>query len=512
MPAIVLSTFNAKYIHPSLGLRYLLVNLGPLEGDATLMEFDLAQRPVEAAESILAHEPKIVGVGVYIWNVELATELVFLLKSIKPELIVVVGGPEVSYEIESQAICQRADYVVVGEGELAFRDLCQALLQNKRPVPRIWQTKPLHLASLQLPYRYYSAKDIAERLVYVEASRGCPFGCEFCLSSLDRGVRNFPLGSFLSAMDELLERGAKRFKFIDRSFGLETDTACQILNFFLRRWRAGLCLHFEMFPDRLSVELAQLLKRFPPAAVQLEIGIQTFNEAVNRRIGRRQDKAKVKENLQRLRRECGVHIHADLVMGLPGEDIDSLAASFDELLALEPQEIQLGVLKRLRGTSISRHDKEWGMVYNPAPPYDILCNKQIDFPTMQRLKRMARYWDLVANSGNFLSSVPRILQGDNSPFRAFLRFSDWLFEHTAATHAIALPRLSRLVGRYLMQVLGYDQKSAQECLNKDCAYSGRKQLLNLDLNSQVSNSTVPRTAHINLRQQRHSRRCLSAAP
>jgi hypothetical protein len=191
----------------------------------------------------------------------------------------------------------------------------------------------------------------------------------------------------------------------------------------------------------LPAPLRAIIQRFPPGALQFEVGIQTFNEEVAARIRRRQDNAKAEDNLRWLREETGVYIHTDLIVGLPGESIESFAGGFDRLVALRPHEIQVGILKRLRGTPITRHDGEWSMVYDPNPPYEILQNKHIDFATMQRLRRFARYWALVANSGHF--------PGIAWSFERFLQFSDWLFDQTGQTHAIALPRLAELLGRYL---------------------------------------------------------------
>src|SRR4029077_12508109 len=208
---------------------------------------------------------------------------------------------------------------------------------------------------------------------------------------------------------------------------------------------------FEMIPDRLPEALREPIKKFPPGALQFEVGIQTFNVVVANLISRRQDNAKVEENLRWLRDETGVHIHADLIVGLPGEDLASFAAGFDRLVALRPQEIQVGLLKRLRGTPIIRHDHGWGMVYSPEPPYEILQTKLIDFFTMQRLRRFARYWDLIANSGNFISATPLIC-GVNSPFAGFMEFSEWLYTQTKQTHAIARSRLQDLVCRFLADI------------------------------------------------------------
>ena len=205
----MLTTFNARYSHAAFGLRYLRANLAELQSDSTIIEFDLATRSLDAVETVLAQNPRIVGIGVYIWNVTVATQFVADLKRIAPHVTVVIGGPEVSYETEGQPICQTADYVVTGEADLAFAELCATLLAGRRPLMKVIPATLPEFSSnrLLLPYDQYTDEDVRQRVVYVEASRGCPFRCEFCLSSLDVPVRNVPLEPFLAAMDRLLARG-----------------------------------------------------------------------------------------------------------------------------------------------------------------------------------------------------------------------------------------------------------------------------------------------------------------
>jgi radical SAM superfamily enzyme YgiQ (UPF0313 family) len=469
---IVLTTLNARYAHAAFGLRYIMVNLGPLQSRAAILEFDINQRPIDAIETILAQNPLIVGVGVYIWNVNPATQLVAELKRIRPDIVVILGGPEVSYETEQQEICRLADYVVTGEADLAFGRLCEQLLDGQRPVARTIAAELPDFSRLVLPYDLYDERDVAGRVIYVEASRGCPFSCEFCLSSLDIPVRNVPLDPFLAAMQRLLDRGVRQFKFVDRTFNLNINVGKTILKFFLDRYRPGLFVHFEMIPDRLPEGLRELIRRFPAGALQFEVGIQTFNPQVAARISRRQDNDRLAENLRFLREETGVHVHADLIVGLPGEDLESFAAGFDRLVALGPQEIQVGILKRLRGTPIVRHDREWGMVYSSHPPYEILQTGAIDFTTMQRLRRFSRYWDLIANSGNFVQTAPRIWN-QGSPFAAFLRLSDWLARRAGKTHGIALQHLAQLLFIFLTDELGQNAADLAQVLWRDYQRGGR---------------------------------------
>jgi radical SAM superfamily enzyme YgiQ (UPF0313 family) len=473
VPDVVLTTLNARYAHAAFGLRYLLANLpAALRDRAAIVEFDVAQRPVDVLEVILARQPKVVGVGVYIWNVEQATRLVADLKRVRPDTFVVVGGPEVSYETDQQEIVRHADYVITGEADFAFGELCEKLLAGRRPLSKVIPADLPEFSRLALPYAHYTDEDVRHRVIYVEASRGCPFRCEFCLSSLDVPVRNAPLADFLAHLQGLLERGVRHFKFVDRTFNLNANTGRSILQFFLERYTPGLFLHFEMIPDRLPESLRDAIKQFPAGALQFEVGIQTFNEDVSQRISRRQDNAKVEENLRFLRAETGVHVHADLIVGLPGEGIDSFGAGFDRLVSMRPQEIQVGMLKRLRGTPIVRHDAEFGMVYSPHAPYEVLQTRDVDFATMQRLRRFSRYWDLVANSGNFAETVLLLWRGA-SPFERFMRLSDRLHEHIGTAHGIALHRLAGFVFSHLVAECGADRTEVARAMWRDYQRGGR---------------------------------------
>ena len=449
MTTIVLATINARYVHAAVGLRYLKANMGALFDDTEIVEFVLGVRPIDMVEAILKRAPRIVGLGVYIWNIEEMTKVVALLKRVAPELIVVLGGPEVSYETDAQAIVADANYVITGWGDVSFAKLCSDVMAGEAPEEKIIAGKQPSLDEIKLPYALYTDEDVAKRFIYVEASRGCPFKCEFCLSALDKTAWPFDVDEVLRQLDELHRRGARHFRFVDRTFNLKIATSIKILEFFLERLDEKLFVHFEVIPDHLPDGLKAVIQRFPPQRLQFEIGIQTWNPEVQSLVSRRQDNDKSAANIAWLRNESAAHLHVDLIVGLPGEDIDSFGRGFDRLVALHPHDIQVGILKRLRGTPIDRHTQSFQMRYNPAPPYNILATDRIDFATMQRLSRFARYWELVANSGRFARTVPMLLGA--APFARFLRFSDWLFAKTGKTHEIALERLYDLLFEGLTQ-------------------------------------------------------------
>jgi len=486
---ILLTTINARYIHASLGLRYLYANMGDLKPQTTLCEYTINERAEDIAEKLIAQKPAIIGFGVYIWNSTITTEVVSLLKTINPHIKVIVGGPEISYETTEQLLYKLADHIITGQADFAFAECCQELLSDKTPAKLI-SPLPFNINDLASPYCDYTDDDLKHRVLYVEASRGCPFKCEFCLSSLDKTATGFNLDNFISDLDLLVKRGAKQFKFVDRTFNLKTATCQRILTFFLdamEKQGVELFLHFELIPDRLPDALKELLPRFPPGSLQFEIGIQSFNVDVQQLISRKQDMDKTNENMRWLRANTHAHIHSDLIFGLPGETLQSFQQGFDELISLDPQEVQVGILKRLRGTPIARHTEEYEMRYMDSPPYRVLSTKDITFENMQRLVRFARFWDLIANSGRFPSCLPLILA--NEPFSRFLQTSDWLFCETAATHKIALPKLIDLVHRLLTEHFGLTNTIVTEAVVADFKHNKIKGMpacvKNMNQNSKV---------------------------
>jgi radical SAM superfamily enzyme YgiQ (UPF0313 family) len=495
-----LCTLNAKYIHASLGLRYLLANMGDLKPQTALREFTIARQPQEVANELLATlgeatpgAVQVIGFGVYIWNVTQTCEVVRLLKAARPGVKVVLGGPEVSHEVDEQAIVQLADFVITGWGDVSFPKLCRALLDGPQPLMKVIAGEQPPLDQIALPYAEYTDADLAHRLLYVEASRGCPFKCEFCLSSLDKTAWAFDLDAFLAEVQGLYRRGARNFKFVDRTFNLKIDASIRILQFFLDRLptpgaseaEGDLFVHFEVVPDQLPDRLKHMIAQFPPGVLQFEVGVQSFNVDVQQRISRKQDNDKSAANLRWLLASSHAHLHTDLIFGLPGETLESFAAGFDRLHALGPHEIQLGILKRLRGTPIARHTAAYGMVYDTAPPYTVRQTGAVDAATLQRFTRFARYWDLVANSGRFKQTLLLLLGAGvqpnpsasgamPSPFYAFLGFADWLWQSTGKTSGLSPEALVDALFDYLGANCGLPAPTVQQALLADYVASGAR--------------------------------------
>ena len=448
---ILLATINAKWIHPSLALRLLKANLGSLEGRCEIMEFALRQPLREKTEPLLAVRPRILGLSVSIWNhtatLELLKELHKAwekrLRQTKPEAVffqtrpfVVLGGPEVSHLPPDAEIFRYADCCIKGEGEIAFKELCETFLRNNNfdNIPAIINGGIVDVNVINNGYRLYTDEDLQKKLVYAEASRGCRFACDFCLSSVSGDVREFPLEAFFEEMTDLIRRGVKTVKFLDRSFNLNIERAKQIMNFFLEkineRMTQPLVAHFETVPFRFPLELTEIITRFPPGSLRLEIGIQTLNPKISACIGRASDPARELDNLRFLGEKTTAVIHADLIAGLPGEDMASFGRGFDLLWdALSPKppspparhvEIQLGILKLLPGTPIARHTAAFGMRYNPLPPYEVTETAALPADDLDRIKNFARFWEIIVNRK--LADV-----GPSPVFHRFMSLSDLLY-------------------------------------------------------------------------------------
>lgn len=478
---ILLATLNARYMHTAFALRYLYANLAELQARAAIEEFTIHERAIDIAERLLEQEPVIIAFSVYIWNIEETTAVVRLLKQIKPEVNIIVGGPEVSFAGDLPPLAESVDYIITGPGEKSFYELCRQLLSGQIVLNRIITGEAKPLDELKLPYEYYNEEDIRNRLIYVEASRGCPFKCEFCLSALDKTAKPFELSRFLKEMEALHNRGARNFKFIDRTFNLKASSSVAILEFFLERMSDDLYLHFEVIPDQLPDLLKKTLVKFPHHSLQFEIGVQTFDSEIQSLISRRQDNDKTRENLAWLRQNTGAHIHTDLIFGLPGDSLENFSDSFNQLVDLRPQEIQLGILKRLRGAPINRHTDTYQLRYNPVSPYNILSTSHINFTTMQRVNRFARFWDMIGNSGRFKHTLPEIL-GDN-PFQSFLRFSDLFYQAAGSSWKISLRRQFELIYTILTGKMGREKSQVQALLTLDYERSGQKGTLTFNLDS-----------------------------
>ena len=467
-PDILLVAVNARFSHCGFAARTLQANLGQLAGAARILESDLDITPLQLAALIVEARPRIVGFSVYLWNVRLIEAAARILRAAAPRLLLVAGGPELTADYAGAALF---DAVIIGEGETAFRTFCEqslAAAAGLRPPPSVLCASPEDPATLALPYALYSDADLAQRTVYVEASRGCPYACAYCTSA-GTGLRLIPLERLLPAFDTLWQRGLRRFKFLDRRFNAPATHAAALLDFFLARAAPSMQLHFEINADHLHDDVAARIAAFPRGALHLEAGIQTLNPRVAAAVGRSADTPRTLANLRLLTRQTGATVHADLIFGLPGEDEASFARGFNALIAeYDPPEVQVNLLKGLPGTRLAHEAARLGLAFSSEPPYELLHSDAMDFETLMRLQRFARCWELVHNRNRFPHAVRALHHACGGDFFAAYRaLSDRICDEEGRLFAIGLPRLARHLRSHLAEHCGVAADQAQSLIDAD---------------------------------------------
>jgi len=438
---ILILAINARYSHSNLAARALAVNMPDLQ--PILLECEIKQAPATIADQVVALQPAIVALGVYIWNRTVVEALLPLLRAQRPRTRIILGGPEISYTPDSP-LAHAADCVICGEAEEALPNICRQILAGQPVTHLVYPPLP-DLSRLAFPASAYTDADIAHRNLYIETSRGCPCACRFCLSSLTQGVRYYPLPTVFAALEDLLARGAHCFRFVDRSFNLAGKHAIEILQFFLDRKIPDLFLHLEVVPEFLSPALRDVLLRFPPGSLHIETGIQSLSPAVLQRIHRPAQPAAALEGIHWLADTAQACVHADLIAGLPGETWTSFTQGFEQLHRAGPAEIQLGILKHLPGTDLHQ---EPGMQFSPAPPYEVVASDAMSPADLDTIQRFSAHWERVINRKLFPATSRRLLAGPGiwETFDAFSR----KLEKQHGRHGIGLVELARSLHDYLL--------------------------------------------------------------
>ena len=406
--SIGLVTLNAKFIHSSLSLRYLR-NAARNAGhkNVWIKEFVINQPVWKIASEIQKLKPDILGIGIYIWNRSQSFELIERLQKQNPNLKIVIGGPEVSFETETSIECP----VISGEGEKKWLEYLQIIDQGGLPSEEVlnrWKTYGSDLPDLAPAYIEEDYPQLKNRIVYFETSRGCPYLCSFCLSALDKTVRYFDDEIVYDQIKKLIDAGVQKFKFVDRTFNLKPGRMKALMEW-LSQFE-GPEFHFEVVGDILTPDILNFLETVPPGMFQFEIGIQTTDETVQESIQRKQNNQKLFNTIKKLLVQDRIHFHCDLIFGLPGENIEKILNSFREVLSLRPHELQLGFLKFLPGApikdSISSHEYQ----YQSTPPYELISNKDLSADEIDYLKKFADIFDRFYNSKRFRFSISYLLQ------------------------------------------------------------------------------------------------------
>jgi radical SAM superfamily enzyme YgiQ (UPF0313 family) len=472
---LVLFTVNASYHHPSLALRCLQANLGPLRARAALIETDARGGAKEIVRRVLERRPRIAAGSVAIWNRRIMEEAVRILRAHRPDLHIVLGGPEIPRDPARRPVIEGADLLVAGEAELLFPSLCEALLRGE-PVPPFTAADPPRLDRVAMPYELFTDEDLRTRTLTVEATRGCPMRCAYCASARDARIRRFPRDAFLRELETLIERGARRIKFLDRSFNLDRATAEGVLAFLLDRKEPDLQAQIELVPAPLPDSLRALLRAFPRGRLRIELGIQTLDDAINRRIDRRVSARRALDTLDFLTARTRADLHVDMIAGLPGDTEEGLAATFDALLAFRPKELQFGILKRLPGTPLDERADAWGLVFDSDPPYAIRQSDTLDAEAVRRLHTFSRFWEALFNRGRFPRSLPLFLAQGGSPFRAFQTLSDALEERVGRAWGVPLDRIAGALDEIGRTRFALPAAELNAALIDDYADGGRRRI------------------------------------
>ena len=408
---VVVTTLNAKYIHMNLALR-LLKSYCQEDFPMDMVEFTIKDPAINIVSELFSRSPDVVGFSCYIWNIEQTISIIQMLKKVKPDIRIVLGGPEVSYDTDYwMRRIPEVDFIVSGEGEEPFHRLLAELFGEGRfhfvsgisfrkgdKVVHNPAAAKIDLNRIPSPYRFKEdLPDYGKRVVYFETSRGCPFSCQFCLSSIEVGVRYFDMERTKSDLLFLIKSGAKIIKFVDRTFNIKRDYAMEIFEFLIENHR-GCVFQFEITADIMRPEvLDYLTEHAPPGIFRFEIGVQSTNELTNQLIKRKQNFSKLARTVQKVKESGKIDQHLDLIAGLPEENYDSFRQTFNDVFALRPEELQLGFLKMLRGTGMRQQAEQYGYAYMDNAPYEILSNEVLPFTDLLRIKRvedvLEKYWN-----------------------------------------------------------------------------------------------------------------------
>lgn len=446
---ILLTAINAKYIHSNLAIYSLRACAGEYKSQIELAEFTINNQKDYILEEIYKRKPDILCFSVYIWNLDYVESVAREFKKICPDTPVWVGGPEVSYEVEDFLTSHpEIDGVMIGEGEETFREVCDYYAGNReldgiRGIAyrdnngiRVTESRAIMDMS-RIPFCYDTMEDFSNRIIYYESSRGCPFSCSYCLSSVDKSLRFRDTELVKKELLFFINQKVPQIKLVDRTFNCNHAHAMEIWRFIKEHDNGVTNFHFEISADLINEEELKLISDMRPGLIQLEIGVQSTNEVTIKEIHRTMKLERLKEVVRAIQSGANVHEHLDLIAGLPYEDYDSFARSFDEIYELKPNQLQLGFLKVLKGSFMYEHADEYGIIYHDKPPYEVLSTKWISFDDVLRIKKVEEMLEVYYNSGQFEITMKLMDVLYDSAFDFFQRLGDFYEEkgYLAMSHS-----------------------------------------------------------------------------
>lgn len=409
---IICSTLNAKYIHTNIAIRCLKAYAEP-DFPIDLAEYTIKDPIMNIVTDLISKKPNVIGFSCYIWNIEETIKVIKMIKKIDPSIIIVAGGPEVTYDVSDwMKSVKEFDYIVIGEGEETFKQLLTEL-EHQNGIETVHgvayrsdgsvkinpQRNKIDLKTLPSPFRFEEdIPHLSKRVTYIETSRGCPFSCQFCLSSIEVGVRYFDREKVKDDIRYLMQNGAKTIKFVDRTFNISRSYAMEMFQFLIDEHLPGTVFQFEITADIMRPEVIEFLnKEAPPGLFRFEIGVQSTNDYTNELVMRKQNFAKLTRTVTMVKDGGKIDQHLDLIAGLPEEDYDSFKKTFNDVFAMRPEELQLGFLKMLRGTGLRLSAEKHQYIYMDHSPYEILGNNVLSFDDIIKIKQvedvLEKYWN-----------------------------------------------------------------------------------------------------------------------
>ncbi|NLP00644.1 MAG: B12-binding domain-containing radical SAM protein [Clostridiaceae bacterium] len=457
---ILLIAINAKFEHENLAVWCL--NAACLQADirATVKQYSINDSMQRIWASIIEESPDVAAFSCYIWNRELVVKLISDLKKARPECTVIVGGPEVSYEdSENEFYSIGADFVIKGEGEEKFPLLLKALEEQNRIQAKevLENAGACTKRGYTSPYVDAYLERIKGRIAYIESSRGCPYRCSYCLSSESTGLEYYPFEMIKEDIEKLVSAKARVIKFVDRSFNVNEEHSLKIWDFIREFENERVTFHFEINPDILTKRQIDSLLSMPVGLVQLEAGIQSVNPKTLKEVSRVMKVQTAVENLKTLMSKGNLHIHVDLIAGLPYEDMDSFRESFNTIYQIGAHHLQLGFLKLLHGTRIRREADLHGYKYRDYPPYEVIENKYITSAEILEIKGIEEALDRTLNSGRFTHTLKYLENYFTEPFNLYKGFSEFLKSRGRLYQPVAAAKLFEYLREYAFKIDGVNK-------------------------------------------------------
>ncbi|MGH4118718.1 B12-binding domain-containing radical SAM protein [Clostridium sp.] len=494
---VILVGINAKYIHSNLAVRYLKTYAEDLDYECDIMEFSINDKVDRILEEILRQKPNLVAFSCYIWNIQYVKKIASLIKLVDSKIEILYGGPEVSYDSEAFLKEQPGDYVIEGEGEVTYSELINLKITHKNNCKTSSDNENNIQNILGLYYRNngiigyngkrplmdmdeiifpYNDEELTNKIVYYEASRGCPFNCKYCLSSTTHGVRFLNTERVKRELKFLVDKKVRLIKFVDRTFNCNPKFALEIWEYLINL-DTDITFHFEISADILNRQELDVLAKAPKGRFQFEVGVQTTNPVVLNNINRFVNFNDIKEIVEELEGMRNINQHLDLIAGLPGEDYESFKKSFNDVYNIHSEVIQLGFLKLLKGSDMTNEAKQWGMVYAPYPPYEILKTRDISYDELVILKKVEQMLDKYYNSQKFSTILKYFVEKFSTPFEFYYELGLFCHESGYLSRSISSVDYYKIFIEFNESVLKEDNFVLKEIVKYDYLKYNKKKWL-----------------------------------